>query len=203
MNAPNVPALTAATDFEIADPSSILLAEFCPDGDIKEVLMDPTQTEGTEDGDIPFSSTPVATARGIRLHRVWGPDREPVTEPTQAEGSPLGTRTDMEFLRGRGVVYLASARPGPVYTWQITAVCADTAEEGKRIDVATVLGTRSATGPEAARLDTVYRGWLTAQKDFDDKMNALAEFSKETSSLIESLRLLPPVPPEGGETVEG
>ena len=181
MMQPNLPILTAGS-FADPDPREIFLAEFGPDCGVRELAMDPsTEVPDEDDSDVRFATKAVAQARGVRLHRVIGPDHAFVTGL-----DPETERTDLSFLKDRPVTYLASARPGPAeYGWQITAVGNPSGE-----DVAPVLGTRAATPVEAEALDGMYPGWREQCRAFDACERDLAE----AADARREVRIDPPRP---------
>ena len=178
---PNLPTIVTGDSFPDPVPREIFLAEFGPDCGVRELAMDPaTEIADEQDADVRFATRAVAQARGIRLHRVIGPDREFVTGL-----DPETERTDLSFLSSRPVTFLASARPGPdAYGWQITAMGAP-----QDADVAPVLGTRPATPGEAEVLDEMYPGWLERCREFD----AREREQHAAHALRRETRIEPPV----------
>lgn len=170
----NLPEILVTDEFEIPDIRAVLLAEFGP-ADLREILMDPTLVEGSdepsedeapnEEADAAiynekFATTPVASAKGVRLHRVIGPDHEVVTQYDAITDS-----TPLDFIDGGGVV-LASTRPGNPYGWQLTHV-GQKSEDGT---IAQILGVCVASDKESAILNEMYPGWLEACELFDEAM---------------------------------
>lgn len=159
----NVPSLTASESVEVANPRTILLAEFADGPAIRELMLDPTASESelervAAEGDEYFPTRAVAGAVGVRLHRVIAPDHSIVTQ-FNAEAD----RTPLDFLSPNGTV-LAVATPGEVYTWRLVAIGVPSKDSA----VAPVLGIRPATSEESVVLDELYPGWLNACRRFDE-----------------------------------
>ena len=203
--APNVPEMLVTDQLEVADIQTVFLAEFSDTAPIREVLMDPTSAEAPDAdeeaaaGEEPaeggadeapmtpeelmaqesFATRPVASASGLRIHRIIAPDHTTVTQ-FDAELD----RTPLDFLGDKGAI-VASARPGEPYTWQLTGLGALSADG----NVAPITGTRPATAEESAALDAMYPGWLAACSKFD------AERAAEVAAEAISAASMPNLPP--------
>lgn len=154
---PNTSAVTTTTDVVVDDISNVLLAEFADSAPIREVMFDAPAAEGEGSEEGSEVGRPIASATGVRLHRVVDKDYNTVTEYDS-----VLEKTPLTFLQEHGAI-LASTRPGPVYTWQLSAV--RKVEEGS--DIAMIEATRPATPEEAQALDAMYPGWLDACRKFD------------------------------------
>jgi hypothetical protein len=126
-----------------------------------------------------FATRPVASASGLRIHRVIAPDHSVVTQ-FDAELD----RTPLDFLGDKGAV-VTSARPGDPYTWQLIGL-GGLSPDG---NVAPITGTRPATADEAAALDEMYPGWLAACAKFD------AERAAEIAAEAINAAAMPSLPP--------
>jgi hypothetical protein len=199
---PNVPEMLVTDQLDVPNIRDVFLAEFSDTAPIREVLMDPTSAEPPETEDVPeapveapveeksmtteelmaqesFATRPVASASGLRIHRVIAPDHSVVTQ-FDAELD----RTPLDFLGDKGAV-VASARPGDPYTWQLIGL-GGLSPDG---NVAPITGTRPATADEAAALDEMYPGWLAACAKFD------AERAAEIAAEAINAAAMPSLPP--------
>lgn len=193
---PNVPSLSVTDQLVLDNINEVFLAEFSPNSGVREVLMDPTSAvapdesplSGEESSDESvkdilasesFPTRPVATAAGIRLHRVISPAREVV-----AQYDAERDMTPMDFLGESGAV-VAVAQPGETYTWKLVQI-GPTSSDG---NVAPIIAMRPANASETAQLDEMYPGWLEACRKFDAEAQA-------TSRSDESPGLPPPVFPQ-------
>jgi len=159
---PNTSNIVAGAELVVDDIRSVLLAEFADGAPIREVVFDSPAEEGeTPEEDQPVGK-PLATATGVRLHRVVNSRHEVVTAYDAVK-----EKTPLDFLKEAGAV-LASARPGAVYSWQLSAV--RKVEDGS--DVAMIEATRLATAEEAEVLNEMYPGWLEACRAFDTQHSA-------------------------------
>lgn len=174
---PNADQLTISNEVVVDDIHKVLLAEFAEGSPIREVLFD--VEENPEDDQLEAIPTrPLMQAHGVRLHRVirfLGDGRHEVV----TEYNPQQEVTSMEFLAEGGVV-VATATPGPKYTWSLAAL--SKCNEDKRYS--SVLGVRQATDEEAAELNLMYPNWLSASQKFDE-----AEAIKNMGDTIEKMRL--------------
>jgi hypothetical protein len=199
---PNVPEMLVTDQLDVPNIRDVFLVEFSDTAPIREVLMDPTSAEPPETEDVPeaaveeavdekpmtteelmaqesFATRPVASASGLRIHRVIAPDHSVVTQ-FDAELD----RTPLDFLGDKGAV-VASARPGDPYTWQLIGL-GGLSPDG---NVAPITGTRPATADEAAALDEMYPGWLAACAKFD------AERAAEIAAEAINAAAMPSLPP--------
>ena len=203
---PNVPEMLVTDQLDVPNIRDVFLAEFSDTAPIREVLMDPASAEPPETEGVPeasveevveeavdekpmtteelmaqesFATRPVASASGLRIHRVIAPDHSVVTQ-FDAELD----RTPLDFLGDKGAV-VASARPGDPYTWQLTGL-GGLSPDG---NVAPITGTRPATADEAAALDEMYPGWLAACAKFD------AERAAEIAAEAINAAAMPSLPP--------
>ncbi len=153
----------------VPDLGEIYLAEFGESPDIK-VLSEYEVAEATG---------PRLRALGKRLVRVVDQSHGVVTEYSEED-----KLTDISFMRGKGSVVLASARPGDPYVWQLM----EAREPDAGANVFMVIGVREATAEEHAHLQRAYPGWLDACAEFDDRATA-ARYAAEQARL---LRIRPP-----------
>jgi hypothetical protein len=148
------------------------LAEFAPGEPVREIMLDPSSAappeapleEAGEDvspeqllASESFPTTPVASASGVRLHRVISPARKVV-----AQFDANTDRCPLDFLGETGAV-VAVAQPGDVYTWKLLHL-GPMSEDG---NVAAILAMRLANEAETERLNAMYPNWLEKCKEFD------------------------------------
>lgn len=199
---PNVPEMLVTDQLDVPNIRDVFLVEFSDTAPIREVLMDPTSAEPPETEDVPeapveeavdekpmtteelmaqesFATRPVASASGLRIHRVIAPDHSVVTQ-FDAELD----RTPLDFLGDKGAV-VTTARPGDPYTWQLIGL-GGLSPDG---NVVPITGTRPATADEAAALDEMYPGWLAACAKFD------AERAAEIAAEAINAAAMPSLPP--------
>ena len=199
---PNVPEMLVTDQLDVPNIRDVFLVEFSDTAPIREVLMDPTSAEPSETEDVPeapveeavdekpmtteelmaqesFATRPVASASGLRIHRVIAPDHSVVTQ-FDAELD----RTPLDFLGDKGAV-VTTARPGDPYTWQLIGL-GGLSPDG---NVVPITGTRPATADEAAALDEMYPGWLAACAKFD------AERAAEIAAEAINAAAMPSLPP--------
>ena len=199
---PNVPEMLVTDQLDVPNIRDVFLVEFSDTAPIREVLMDPTSAEPPETEDVPeapveeavdeksmtteelmaqesFATRPVASASGLRIHRVIAPDHSVVTQ-FDAELD----RTPLDFLGDKGAV-VTTARPGDPYTWQLIGL-GGLSPDG---NVVPITGTRPATADEAAALDEMYPGWLAACAKFD------AELAAEIAAEAINAAAMPSLPP--------
>ena len=197
--APNVPGMLVTDQLNVPDIQAVFLAEFSDTAPVREILMDPTSAEPPEQGgetgepesdeqpatpeelmaQESFPTRAVATASGLRIHRIIAPDHTIITQ-FNAELD----RTPLDFLGEKGAI-VASARPGDPYSWQLTGLGA-LSQDGT---VAPIVGVRPATAEESAALDRMYPGWLDACAKFD------AEKAAEEAAAALAAAALPNLPP--------
>ena len=178
----NVPSLSVTEQLDVEDIEAVFLAEFTPGEPVREILMDPSsalppevpQEELPEGEELTpeqllasesFPTTPVASASGLRLHRVIGPDRQVV-----AQFDATADRCPLDFLGETGAI-VATTQPGTPYTWKLVQM-GPASEDG---NVAPILAMRAATEQETERLNEMYPGWLEACKKFDEQAAAEAD----------------------------
>ena len=195
---PNVPEMLVTDQLDVPNIRDVFLVEFSDTAPIREVLMDPTSAEPPETEDVPeapvdekpmtteelmaqesFATRPVASASGLRIHRVIAPDHSVVTQ-FDAELD----RTPLDFLGDKGAV-VTTARPGDPYTRQLIGL-GGLSPDG---NVVPITGTRPATADEAAALDETYPGWLAACAKFD------AERAAEIAAEAINAAAMPSLPP--------
>ena len=182
----NVPSLSVTDQLNVEDIGAVFLAEFTPGEPVREILMDPSsalppevpQEELPEGEELTpeqllasesFPTTPVASASGLRLHRVIGPDRQVV-----AQFDATADRCPLDFLGETGAV-VAVAQPGREYSWKLIQF----GPASKDGNVAPILAMRPADEAETAALNEMYPGWLEAVRRFDEEAAAQAASAPE------------------------
>ena len=157
---PNLPEIRVTDEFDIDDINEVLLGEFADTNSV-EIIGEETN--------------PVAVAKGLRLVRVYSPDREILTEyDANLDKTPL------DFINGKEGVIIASARPGTVYTWQLVQMGAASAD----MSFAPITGVRLATDEESAILDAMYPEWLKLCHQFDIDTKSMAEAAAKREELL-------------------
>jgi hypothetical protein len=145
----NLQRVKSAGDVEI-NGLPLFLVEYSDAPDVVSVLSD---DEGS----------PVAQARGVRLHRAISTRSEVV-----ASYDPELDTTPLDFMAGIESAVFASARPGVPdgdYLWQLSVVLGG--EESMESGTFVMTGSRAATSEEAAALDATWPGWRDACREFD------------------------------------
>ena len=173
---PNAPKLEAKSDFSIPNIREVFLVEFAEGVPIRELLMSVEDNDAVDDvptidgvetepvGEIAndpildekFPTRPIASASGVRLHRVISPDHKTVTVYNESTN-----RTPLDFLTGPA--FFATTNPGEVYGWTVIAVTGANPER----TLTEIQGVRSATPDETDILNEMYPGWLESCRVFD------------------------------------
>jgi hypothetical protein len=157
---PNLPEIRVTEEFGVDNINEVLLGEFA-DTSAVEIIGEETN--------------PVAVAKGLRLVRVYSPNREILTEyDANLDKTPL------DFIGDKEGIIIASARPGDTYTWQLVRMGKTSGD----MTFAPITGVRLATAEESATLDTMYPEWLTLCQKFDIETEAMAEAAAKREELI-------------------